>query len=129
MKKGESRFLIIPIGVYRLHVVVTWEASIKKIIQFLKHHHAKVSKNFADEFLENTQDAIGLCMRYSDDNPDLLVWLQDRPRKTSQYGTLYHELYHAVDSIAESRAMEDEVESRAYVFEYLATEANRKLRR
>lgn len=112
---------------YRLHVVVTWETKPEEIEKFAKAHGCDVATNFKKEFVENTKDAIGMCMEFSKSGPDVLVWLADRPKKTSSYGTLYHELYHAIDSISDSRNLANETEARAYLYEYLATEANRHL--
>lgn len=125
MRKKKSKFLKIHLGIYRVGVLITWETTAKEIEDHIKDLGLDIAKSFQDDFNEATKDAVGLCIKPSNDYPDLVVWLAKGPKKASEYGTLYHELYHAVDSIAESRSLEDETESRAYIFEYLATEANR----
>jgi hypothetical protein len=120
-----NNFLAINVAVFRMHVIVTWETEAEEIERYARKHKVEVAEKFVDEFKENTKDAIGVCMVFANENPDVLVWLRKRPRKASDYGTLYHELYHAVDNISESRNLKDEAEARAYAFEYLATEANK----
>lgn len=120
-----KKFLSINVGIYRLHVIVTWETTPAEISRYSKQHGVPVAKNFEKEFTENTKDAIGLCMELVKGNPDVLVWLAKQPKRATSYGTLYHELYHAVDSISDSRNLGDELEARAYLYEYLVTEANK----
>ena len=125
MRSSGKNFLLINLAIYRLHVVVTWGTSAAQIVQYAKKHGYTPAKRFVAEFQEHTQDSIGLCMTFSNSNPDVLVWLRERPKRASDYGTLYHELYHAVDSVSESRNLAEELEARAYAYEYLVTEANR----
>lgn len=121
-----NKFLAINLAVYRLHVIVTWDTSAEEIAEYSEAHGCDVSKRFVSDFKEHAEDALlGLCMKLHNENPDVLVWLKQRPRRASDYGTLYHELYHAVDDISKSRNLDDEAESRAYIFEYLVTEANK----
>lgn len=122
-----KNFFNINVAIYRMHVVVTWGTTAEQIVRYVGQHNVTVGKDFVKQFREHTSDAIGLCMKFRNDNPDLLVWMGKRPRKASEFGTLYHELYHAVDSISESRNLKDEEEARAYVFEYLVAEANAAL--
>jgi len=121
----KENFLSINVEIYRLHVVVTWETKAEQIAIYAKKHGITVAKRFIDDFEENSREALGLCMKFENDNPDLIVWMERRPKKASEYATLYHELYHAVDSISESRNLDKEEEARAYVFEYLVTQANK----
>jgi hypothetical protein len=126
--RKEKKFLPINLAIYRLHVIITWERSADKIIAYAKAHNCVTAKSFKTDFEEHLkEDVLGLCMVFSNDNPDVLVWLAEQPTRASNYGTLYHELYHAVDSIEDSRNLSEEAESRAYIFEYLVTEANKVL--
>jgi hypothetical protein len=121
----EHKFLPINMAMLRMHVIVTWETEAEEIESYARQHKVEVAKRFVEDFKENTKDAIGVCMVFDNENPDVLVWLRKRPKHATDYGTLYHELYHAVDNISESRNLDDEAEARAYAFEYLATEANK----
>lgn len=79
-------------------------------------------------------DAKGITTNFGDGNSDILIWLRKTPVEFDEYGTLYHELYHAVELIASqidpNHLMNDNEgmsEARAYLYEYLATECNRTL--
>lgn len=120
-----KKFFPITIPLYRLTVVVTWESDGTKIAKVAAKHGCPVATRFVGDFKENAEDALGLCMKFSNDNPDVLVWLRKKPNTASSYATLYHELYHAVDSISESRNLRDEQEARAYLFEHLADRCNK----
>lgn len=127
-KKKESKYIVIQLAIYRCTVVVTWEQDIDKIIKFAIKHGCKIKPDWKGTFTTLSEGAMGVCVTLGEDNTDCLVWLKEKPLKASQYGTLYHELYHAVDHIAESHAMSmDEKEARAYLFEYLVNECNRVL--
>ena len=116
----------IPVRVYKCHVIVTWEPDVKKIIIYAKRRKVKISDDWQREFTECQKKATGVTMTLGDDNTDVLVWLKTRPRKASEYGVLYHELYHATDRIAEDHNIK-EGEARAYIFEFLVNECNRVL--
>lgn len=123
---GQSpKFLAINLALYRLHVIVTWETTGAEIAEFARQHGCRVSDRFVPDFNEQASDALGLCMAFHNDYPDVLVWLSKKPTKASSYATLYHELYHAIDSVSKSRNLADEPEARAYAFEYLVNECNR----
>ena len=124
--KTSSNFLAINVPIYRLHVLITWGTTPEQIRKYSAKHKLELAESFEREFKGHLADgALGLCMEPKANNADILVWMKERPLRASSYGTLYHELYHAVDSISESRSLADEPEARAYVFEYLVTEANR----
>lgn len=123
--KKQPKFLPLEIGIYRLHVVVTWETTAEEIAAYAAKHNCRVASHFTKDFKDNAGDALGLCMSLSNDSSDVLVWLDKKPSSASSYATLYHELYHAVDSISKSRNLGDEQEARAYLFEYLAHECNK----
>lgn len=126
MAKKANKFFPIAVPLYRLTVLVTWEADGNEIAKFANKNGCQVANRFPTDFKENADDALGLCMKFSNDNPDVLVWLRQKPKKASTYATLYHELYHAVDDISKSRNLADEPEARAYLFEYLADRCNQK---
>ena len=92
----------------------------------IKHGVPITEDDWGKEFSKHIDNktCIGLAILYGDDNSDVLVWLKKRPEKCSEYGVLYHELYHAVDSIIESRNLFEEKESPAFIYEYLAMECN-----
>lgn len=121
------KFLAINLAIYRLHVVVTWETKGEEIAQYAQAHGCVVSPRFVQDFTEESRDALGLCMKFSNDNPDVLVWLSTRPSTSATYATLYHELYHAVDEVSKSRNLADEPEARAYAFEYLVSQVGTKV--
>lgn len=126
MAKKSTKFLPLDLPLYRLTVLVTWESSGAEIAKFAAKHNCTVAPRFIEDFKEAAGDALGLCMKFSNDNPDVLVWLKQKPKTASTYATLYHELYHAVDDISKSRNLADEQEARAYLFEHLADRCNKK---
>jgi hypothetical protein len=127
----------INVAIYRLHVIIFVEWTVEAMIRFGRQH--KIGKEqFTDEWLRmlhsSRDGAQGLCTRFGVNNRDILVWLAKRPTRASEYGTLWHELLHAVDFIAEGadpgNRFSDEngiSEPRAFLYEYLAVEASKAL--
>lgn len=125
-----SRFLPIPLLQYRLHVIVTWETTVAEVAQWATRHGVtSITAGWRADIARNIDDdsCSGLTARLGDRNDDVLVWLRHRPRRASEYGTLYHELFHAVQAVARSRNLGAETESPAFLYEYLATRCNRAL--
>ena len=126
MKKPEQKHIEIALAIYRCSVIVTWEQDIDKVIKWAQKQGVKISDDWKGEFTECRKKATGTTLMLGDENTDILVWLKVRPKKASEYGVLYHELYHATDRIAEDHNLK-EGEARAYIFEFLANECNRVL--
>ncbi len=123
------RFLEIPLSIYRLTVVVTWESALEEVLLFAGEHKVEITPQWREEFERHAKDATcsGFCITFGDDNSDLLLWLRKRPTKASEYGVLYHELFHAVRAVVRSRSLGAEEESPAFLYEYLATRCNQVL--
>jgi hypothetical protein len=129
VKKKEKKYIHIFLAIYRCTVLVTWEQDTRKIMRYCNNRGSTLGDSWKKDF-EGARErgAVGLCIKLgeADTNvPDYLVWLKERPQKASQYGVLYHELFHAVDAVADSRAMWREPEARAFLFEYLVDCCNR----
>ena len=86
--------------------------------------HKRRLRKWKNEFLRCKQVAAGITIQLGDNNTDILVWLKRRPKTAREYGTLYHELSHALDFIAESHNLKEETEAKAYIYEFMATECN-----
>lgn len=124
-KRVERHSLNIPVSIYRMTVAVFWEINLADALLYCKERGCSLSIKEAKEIVSFADGAAGLASNIGAKNTDVLVWLRERPRRASSYGTLYHELYHAVDYISASHKLSDEREARAYLFEYLATQCNR----
>lgn len=128
VKKKESKWLEIYCEMYKLHVIVTWEQKIEKIIAHVKKRGGiALSDKWQKKVIEHMKGANGICMRLGEDNSDIFIWLKERPKKAWQYGILYHEIFHGVDFITVDHGLEGEMESRAYLFEYIVNECNKVL--
>lgn len=127
-KKKKSKFIEIPLRIYRTHVVVTWEQEVHKIANWGERNGIKsINEEWIGTFLKNKEKAVGVCLEFGQGNTDTLVWLKERPTKASTYGVLYHELYHAVDHISDTHNLANEMEARAFIYEFLVTECNKVL--
>jgi hypothetical protein len=125
--KEKIKFIEIPLSIYRCTVLVTWEQDPDKIIKYASKRGIDFKPDWKEVFLANTK-GLGLCIELGTNNVDCLIWVKEQPKKASQYGVLYHEIYHAVDYIAEKRNMKiEEKESRAYIFEYIVNQCNKVL--
>src|SRR3990167_7026996 len=124
---SKNRWIEIYVPIYKMSVIVTWEQDIDRIIKTAKKHGVKISNEWKGKFNKCSEGANGVCMIIGDANTDIIVWLKEKPLKASQFGTLYHELYHAVDNIAADHNLENEREARAYVFEFLVNKCNKVL--
>lgn len=126
------------VAIYRLHVIVFMECTIDDIVKWGLKRGIEQGQ-FTDQWIqyrrEITQTAQGFCSYYGDNgNHDILIWLRDRPLQAKDYGTLWHELIHAVDYIAKSIDPQEFLydsnmcsEPRAFLYEYLAVEITRDL--
>lgn len=128
-RKSPTRILTIPLPIYHLHVIVTWEISIAQAAQHVrKRGCSMVTDEWIKEVSAFADGARGLCTNLGNGNTDVLVWLKEavyRDSKASEYDTLYHELFHAVDKITKTHNLDGEQECRAYIFGYLVTECNK----
>lgn len=125
----KTNILIIPLPIYRLHVIVCWDITIKEAAL---HCRKRGCDLVTDEWIQTTASFVdganGFCTNLGNGNTDVLVWLKNglsAKSKASEFGTLYHELYHAVDRISRTHNLGDEEEARAYIMEYLVTECNK----
>lgn len=125
----EPNTLIINVPLYALVVTVIWDVDMEGIKKYARRHkvEAQLSEKWIKDVAKAMKDARGLCAHLGYNNTDVLVWLKERPTKATEYGVLYHELYHAVDWIARPHNLKKEIEARAYLFEYLVTECNKFL--
>jgi hypothetical protein len=120
------------LSIYRRSVVVVFGWELQKIIKLANKKGIKTDK--FSERMKNEFYGSGLCCHFGDDNNDILIWLRDFPEQSSQFGVLYHEIYHAVDIVAENIDSEFKLycdngmsEARAYLYEYIVTECNKIL--
>lgn len=123
-----KKFLEIPLSIYRILVLISWETTKEEIIKFARNHKVIITEEqWGKDFFQHYQNkrCNGLCMELGDDNCDILVWIRKIPTSSSEYGVLYHELYHAVYHIIEQRNLYNEIESPAFIYEYLANECNK----
>lgn len=136
-KLEETKKMIeIHLGIYRLTVVVFIEyglEEIKKILNkkgFKMDDKSEFSKMWMRGAEDAHEDASGYCSTIGDKSPDVIVWVKKRPKTSREFGTLYHELYHAVDIIFYGIDREGKLgvsEPRAYLFEHLVTKCNQEL--
>lgn len=118
-----KNILAINLELYHLHVVVVFGSPIEEVIETCISRGATLSENWIKWVKVSAATANGFCANIGDGNTDVLVWLKkelNRGHKASDYGVLFHELFHAVDKITNSHALEGELECRAYIYEYLA---------
>lgn len=125
-----SGYIDIPLVMYRMHVVVTWAMTRDEIIRLARRSNVLITReHWGRDFDEHANDSRcnGACMELGDDNCDLLVWLRHRPKRSSEFATLAHELYHAVQGVMRARNLQEEKESPAFLMEYLMDSCQRAL--
>ena len=114
----------IHLAIYRCSVLVAWEVSLEKVLKYTRKRGCKITDEEIKDDLEFCKNAQGVTFSIGKDNTDVLIWLKERPRKASSYGTLYHEIFHAVDQITKSHNLQNESEGRAFLYEYISTQCN-----
>ena len=130
--------IVIEVVLYRLHVVVFIGWSVDDIVQWGldgQIDHWQFTESWKTWTRNASETAKGWCTNYGGNgNSDVVTWLKDRPTKASEYGTLWHELVHAVDKIANqadpgAHFYDDswQSEPRAFLYEYLAVEISKVL--
>ena len=133
MKKEKIHIITIPVPLYRMSVVIFIGGGVDDFVKHGLTHH--ITKDYFTEewkkWVKEHLDGLGLMADYGQGSSDVLVWLKVRPDRVSNFAVLYHELYHAVDQISKSRGFDNKTsencEPRAYLFEYLFTEASKVL--
>lgn len=130
MKKTNKYTIIeIPLIIYPVHMIVMMNTDYSEIKQHLISNKVSISPQF-EKAIRGWLDAPntkGYCCAYGyKENPDVLILLKSRPKKASEYGILYHEIYHATDRLSRSLGLIG-FETKAYLFQYLITECNRVL--
>src|SRR3990167_4516275 len=114
-----KKILVIPLKIYRLNVVVCWEDPLEKFLKYARNRGCSIPDDEIAGILNSAKGASGIAVTIGKESTDVLIWMKKRPRKASEYGTLYHELYHAVDNITETHNLTGEKEARAFIYEYL----------
>lgn len=121
-KRLKSGFLTIPLPLYHLHVVVAYGVTAEACYKHAKKHGCDVDEKWLDDIKRGFDGANGFCSNLGHENRDILIWLPKalyEDSRCSEYGTLVHEIYHAVDKIRKHLWAEDEMEFGAYIMEYL----------
>lgn len=131
-RKKPIHFIEITLSIFRVSVVVCWEVTMDEIVRLARRRGVKITaEDWGKDFLEQTSDkeCNGVAMELGDNNTDVIIWLRKRPTKASEYGTLYHEIFHAVQFVCRSRniSLNRIEETGAYLYEYIATACNRHL--
>jgi hypothetical protein len=116
--------LEIDVELFHLHVEIFWETDFPTIAQFVKKRGCEVTDEWIQHNIALHKRCDGTCQNIGEGNADVMVWLRKRPTKASEYKTLYHELYHAVDLIADSHNLHGEREARAHLYGFLITKCN-----
>jgi hypothetical protein len=142
-QKPRNRFLNIPVVIYRRQVVVAvGDVELKDIVAYAKKNAPDLE--LSDDWKEGVEyllddsskysGCLGLCTHFGEQNTDILVVVKGWPKTATEFGVLYHELYHAVEMIAADvdrvnhmMTVDDYSEPRAYLIEYLMTECNKAL--
>lgn len=125
--KSKKNILVIPVPLYRVTVLVAWDVPIESVGRHCRKHGCNITKEWIKDRVSFAEGANGICTNLGEGNTDVLVWLKNnlhRRSKASEFGILYHELYHAVDRIGKSHNLMEEEEARAYIFEYLVFRCN-----
>ena len=126
-KKSKCVIVTIPVVIYNIHVFVFVNGGAKNIIDYAKELGLKLSKRWIKGLDSQYKgNGLGFCTYYGEDNIDILIGIKKPLLKASDYGTLYHEIYHAVFWILKDHSIKDE-EAGAYLYEYISTECNRVL--
>ena len=127
------KLIVIPVQIYKVSVIIFFGASLDEVVKVgVKKgiEPSKFTKQWKGWVEAEMKKGQGFCLDYGEGNKDVLVWMWKRPEKLKEYATLYHELYHATDHIADSRNFDpvDKMsEPKAYLFEFLFKEVSQKL--
>lgn len=138
-EKVEPRMkpLEIHLPVYAMTVIVFVDHSPEEIKKLAIKRGVNVEA-FTKDWMRGCEDAGneagGYCTTIGEKNRDVLVWVKKRPRTAREFGTLYHELYHAVDQIffdidrhSLGYAKDGHSEPRAYLYQFLVNKCNNAL--
>lgn len=127
-KKWPDNILVVPLPMYRLHIIIAWDMPLRDAAKHCQRHGCELTEEWITEVAAFAEGGNGLCVNLGRGNSDCLIWMKTglyRDSKASEYGTLYHEIFHAVDKITKSHNLHGEEECRAYIFEWIATECNK----
>lgn len=137
-KNSDKMLIEIRIHIYKIHLLLFIGHTAKEIVAMAKKRGVK-DDTFPKYWIPETQNtmdgnASGFCGHLGENNRDILIWLRKKPRVLSEFGVLYHEMIHAIDFIFHDIDEQEKgfdkrgiSEARAYLYEYLIIEAQRKL--
>ena len=129
-----TRVFSVYVGVYRCSVSVFCGTSLEDIVDYgircglpAESLNGRWEKAIEKTIKEKNVGAF--CDWYGKHSRNIIIWVTHRPKTTTDFGVLYHELYHAVDMIAKDVDFDKRLgdEGRAYLFQYLADECNKRL--
>ncbi|HEC65717.1 MAG TPA: hypothetical protein ENI23_10500 [bacterium] len=130
-KKG-GVLIEIPIEIYRHDILIFCGYELESIFNKAKKLGFKELDDFREKLISSRKYDIGTTLNRNDRRIVIILW--DMPKKATDYSILYHEIYHAVDRISVSvdpnYSLSDRngiSEARAYLYDYIATEANKVL--
>lgn len=136
MKKLKPIEIYLPI--YRCAIVIFFEYSAEEMKKFGLKRNIK-EETLPRKWIRDTESVIeekigGFATNFGEKNRDVLVWVKNIPRTSTEYGVLYHELYHAVDLVffgIDQNTLgynkDGMSEPRAYLYQYIINECNRIL--
>ncbi len=116
------------LAIFRLTVIVSWNIPVDRVLGYARLRGCEFSDEWKADLFKGINGAIGFCSNLGPGNSDVLVWVKHplgRKSTSREFGTLYHELFHAVDKITKERNLHGEEEARAYIYEWLVTECNK----
>ena len=120
MKKKKSKNFIIPLVIYPFDVMVSLKQSDVELVETLNKFGIDTSDNNMWKFEEN---GIGRCISFP--TGQLLIRLAHHPKSNEDFGTLQHEIFHAVHFFMKRMRMKLNMkndEAYAYLIGYLTQE-------
>lgn len=136
--KNQKKVIKIDIEMFRRSVIVFFGQTTDEVIKWIKDH-IDDQKTITQEYIDMIKagiDGPGDAFMYpaTPDGPDALIYMHKIPKLRLEYGSLYHELIHAVDHLAkridENCFLYDKnghSETRAYMYQYLVNTLNGQL--
>jgi hypothetical protein len=124
MKKTKKYHFIQDCGIfdYQFNVYIGWtkDEIVKDLVRF------KEIDEMIKQVKECSFENIGGCIIY-DDKSKRIMWLPKWTGKYQELSNLAHEIHHLVFMLAEQKGFQKEIESQAYLFQYLLDNIYKKL--
>lgn len=130
MKRIKKCIFIQNCGIFQNEILVSVNGTFEDIYKYARKNGDKffydaVEKN--KNLIISLQNNAGFVIQKDEFKGTGILWLREYSNRWGNIEILLHEIFHIVDFVSEQKTFRNELEARAFLFEYLFREIRRKI--